>query len=83
VQLVDWISRLPQEIQRAAQEYKPLLLATLGYELARSFNDFYQACPVLKADPEVKSFRIRLVAAAKQTLSNILSILGIPAPEIM
>ena len=83
VQLIDWISRLPQEIQRAAQEYKPLLLTTLAYELARSFNDFYQACPVLKAEPEVKNFRIRLVAAAKQTLANILSILGIPAPELM
>lgn len=83
VQLIDLISRLPVEIQRAAQEYKPLHLTNLAYELARAFNDFYMQCPVLKAEPEVRSARLRLVAAARQAIANALRILGINAPEVM
>jgi arginyl-tRNA synthetase len=31
----------------------------------------------------VKSARLRLVAAAKQTIANALALLGITAPEVM
>ena len=83
VQLIDWISRLPGEVQRAAAEYKPLHLTNLAYELASSFNDFYAKCPVLKAEPGIRNFRLRLVAAARQSIANTLMILGIPYPEVM
>jgi arginyl-tRNA synthetase len=83
IQLVDLISRLPAEVQRAAAEYKPLHLTNLAYELARAFSDFYNTCPVLKAEPGVREFRLRLVAASRQALANLLQILGIIAPEVM
>jgi len=83
IQLIDWISRLPAEIQRAAEELKPLHVTNLAYELARAFNDFYTECPVLKADPATRDFRLRLVAAARQSIANLLSILGIEAPDVM
>jgi arginyl-tRNA synthetase len=83
VQLIDLISRLPGEIQRAAAEMKPLHLTNLAYELARAFNDFYAECPVLKAEAPVREARLRLVAAARQAIANVLNILGILAPEVM
>jgi arginyl-tRNA synthetase len=83
IQLIDLISRMPGEVQRAANEYKPLYLTNLTYELARAFSDFYNQCPVLKAGPEVRPFRLRLVAAARQALANGLNALGIIAPEVM
>jgi arginyl-tRNA synthetase len=83
VQLIDLISRLPGEVQRAAAEYKPLHLANLAYETAKAFTDFYNQCPVLKAEPEKRLARLRLVAAARQTLVNSLDLLGIEAPEVM
>lgn len=83
IQLVDLISRLPKEVQRAAAEYRPLYLASLAYELARTFNDFYNECPVLQAEENVRRGRLRLVAAARQTLANALALLGITAPEAM
>ena len=83
INLVDLISRLPKEIQRAAAEYKPLHVANLSFELARAFNDFYNQCPVLQAEPEVRASRLRLVAAARQALANSLALLGITAPEAM
>jgi arginyl-tRNA synthetase len=83
VALIDLISRLPREVQRAALTYRPLDIATLAYDLARAFNDFYNQCPVLQAEPGVRAFRLRLVAAARQAIANSLALLGIPAPEAM
>ena len=83
VNLVDRISRLPEEIQRAAKELKPNLLANYAYELAKSFNDFYNQCPVLGAEPDVRAARLALVASARLCLGNTLRLLGIRAPEVM
>ena len=83
VQLVDLLARLPAEVQRAADETKTLPVTNLAYELARAFTDFYAACPVLKAEPEVRATRLRMVAAARQAIANLLGLLGIPAPEVM
>lgn len=83
IQLVDLISRLPNEVQRAAAEYRPLYLASLAYEIARSFSDFYNDCPVLSAEEPIRSARLRLVAAVRQSIANSLALLGITAPEAM
>ena len=83
IQLVDMISRLPKEVQRAAAEYRPLYIASLAYEIAKTFSDFYNDCPVLVAEEPVRSGRLRLVAAARQSIANALALLGITAPEAM
>ena len=83
IELTDLISRLPAEVERAAADFKTLHLTNLAYDLARAFNNFYNQCPVLKAESEVQQVRLRLVAAARQTIANALQILGINAPEVM
>jgi arginyl-tRNA synthetase len=61
-----------------------MIIAAYVYDLANSFNSFYHAVPVLQSDDEsVKTARLRLVAAAKQTIANALALLGITAPEVM
>jgi arginyl-tRNA synthetase len=83
IELIDLISRLPNEVQRAAAAYKTLTITTYAYELARGFNDFYRQCPVLKAESQVRDFRLRLVAASRQAIANVLALLGIKAPVVM
>ncbi len=83
IALLDRISRLPDEVKRAAADYKPLIIANYAYELARDFTTFYQKCPVLDADGPVRSLRLRLTAAARQALANSLRLLAIQAPEKM
>jgi arginyl-tRNA synthetase len=83
ISLIDLISHLPQEVQRAAKEYRPLYIASLAYDLAHAFNDFYNQCPVLQADAPIRAFRLRLVAAARQAVANTLNLIGISAPEAM
>jgi arginyl-tRNA synthetase len=83
VTLIDWISRFPEEVERAAEEYKPLYMANYAYSLAKAFTEFYRECPVLQAEPGVRKARLAMVAAARQTLANSLRLLGIQAPRAM
>ena len=83
IELIDLISRFPAEVQRAAEEYKPLIIASIGYDLAKAFASFYDKCPVLQADEVVRNARLQLVMSTKQTLANALGLLGIQAPEVM
>lgn len=83
IELIDIISRIPNEIQRSAEELKPLTLANLAYDLARAFNDFWEKCPVLQAEEPVRNLRLRLVKATRYAIGNVLGILGITAPQAM
>jgi len=84
VQLIDLMSRFPTTVQLAAQEYRPLVIANYAYELASVFHSFYHVVPVIQTeDPSVRAARLRLVAAARQTLANALQLLDIQAPQVM
>ena len=83
VQLIDLISRFPTEVQRAAAEYKPLIIASIAYDIAKAFASFYDKCPVIQAEKDIRNARLQLVIAAKQTMANALRLLGIQAPEVM
>jgi arginyl-tRNA synthetase len=83
IDLIELMTRLPAEVLRAAVEYRPLTIANLAYDLAKAFNDFYNTCHVLNAEPDVRAYRLRLVAAAQQVLVNCLNLLGINAPSVM
>jgi arginyl-tRNA synthetase len=84
VELIEQISRFGSTVQLAAQEYKPLHIASYVYELARTFHGFYHAVPVLQTEaPNIRQARLRLVAAARQTLANALKLLVIEAPDVM
>jgi arginyl-tRNA synthetase len=79
--LIELMTRLPSEVSRAAETYRPLIIANLSYDLARAFNDFYNTCHVLNAEPHIRSYRLRLVAAAQQAIATSLNLLGIKAPR--
>ncbi|HET9017562.1 MAG TPA: arginine--tRNA ligase, partial [Thermomicrobiaceae bacterium] len=83
IDLIQQIAVFPAEVERAAAEYKPLVIANYVYELAKRFNDFYRACPVLQAEEPRRGARLALVDATRQTLANGLALLGIAAPETM
>ncbi len=84
VELIDLISRFPGLVQLAAADYKPLHLANYVYDLAKTFHGFYHDVPVLQTeDPGIRQARLRLVAAARQTLANALQLLVIEAPDVM
>ena len=83
IELIDQLARFPQEVQRAAKEMRPLLIANYAYSIAQAFSNFYNKCHVLNADAGVRDFRLRLSAASKQVISNALGLLGIEVPDVM
>jgi len=84
IELIELIARFPQTVEQAASEYRPLVMAAYAYDVANAFHSFYHAVPVLQAEAEgTKQARLRLVAAARQTIANSLRLLTIEAPEVM
>jgi arginyl-tRNA synthetase len=84
IELIEQISRFPNTVQQAANEYRPLVMAAYAYDLANAFHSFYHAVPVLQNEDEnLRNARLRLVATAKQTIANALRLLDIQAPEVM
>jgi len=84
IELIELISRFPDKVQQAADEYRPLIMANYTYDLANTFHSFYHAVPVIQTEAKkIREARLRLVAAAKQTIANALRLLDIQAPEVM
>jgi arginyl-tRNA synthetase len=83
-ELVRTIARFPAVVEEAADDHQPHQIATYTREFAERFNAFYRECPVLSADdPATRATRLALVAAARHTVDNALSLLGVAAPESM
>jgi arginyl-tRNA synthetase len=74
--LVRAIARLPRVVAYAARTSHVHTVAGYAHDLAEEFNRFYQSVPVLKAREE-RSSRLALVAAARETLGNVLDLLGL------
>jgi arginyl-tRNA synthetase len=69
---------------RAAEEYRPSLLCTYLYEVAKKFNYFYHECSIGQAETaELKEARLALSYCTGQILKEGLALLGIPVPERM
>lgn len=83
IHLIKIIARFPSVIQQAAESRSPHIIAGYAYELAERFNQFYRDCPVLSAEPGIRSFRLALVGCTGHVLKNALNLLGIEAPEEM
>lgn len=81
--LIRKIADLPEEIAAAARDLAPYRLARYATDLATLFHSFYSECRVLTDDEELKKARLVLVNAARITLRNVLTLLGVTAPERM
>jgi arginyl-tRNA synthetase len=70
-------------IRLTAERSQPHRLCTYLFELASSFTTFYEACPVLRAEAEVRRSRLLLSDLTVRTLELGLGLLGIAAPDRM
>lgn len=75
------ILRFPETVIKAAEGYKPSILADYLYSLASIYSTFYQNVPFLKAPEGLRESRIRLCRVVAKVLKQGLELLGIETPE--
>jgi len=75
---------LPDALYHSAEALRPHRLCEYIYSVARSFNAFYAACPVIWAsDESVKQSRLALCTATLRAFEIVLNCLNIPLVEKM
>jgi len=75
------ITEYAEVVERATTELMPHHICTYLYELAQTFNRFYENNRVIGYERE--AVRLRLVAQYANTLKDGLTLLGITAPDHM
>lgn len=81
--LLKKISKMPLAVEGTAKNLRPHLVANYCWKASEVFNKFYQECPVIRSEGNLKKSRLYLVKAYRQTIQNALNLLGIQAPEKM
>lgn len=82
-QLVLRLSEFADAIEAAASGRDPSVIARYCYDLSKSFAEFYENVPVIKAEAIFRSSRLALSAAVGLVLGRSLELLAIPAPKEM
>ena len=77
------LAAFPAELELAARELAPHLVAAYLKELAAEFHSYYNAERFLVDEPATQQARLALVAATGQVVKNGLAVLGISAPDQM
>lgn len=82
--LVKAIGKFDLQVEDAAKNLSPKVIAKYCYQLAVSFNTFYEHVKVLGAESDsLINSRLCLVHSFKETLGKALDLLGIDAPSRM
>ena len=71
----------PGAVARAADAYKPSVLADYLFQTAQLYSSFYQNSPILKSPEPMRSARLRLCLLFGEILKTGLGLLGIATPE--
>lgn len=64
-------------------DYQPNVLCTYLFELAGTFSTFYENCPILKAEADIRDSRLALADLTARTIRQGLALLGIFTVEQM
>ena len=81
--LAQRIGEFPEVIAEAARELSPHAVTFYLRSLAGEFHSYYNAERILVDDEALRTARLALCAAVRQTLASGLSLLGVSAPEKM
>lgn len=84
LEVIKQIEQLPIVISEAGKAYSPALVANYAFEMAKTFNQFYHDCPILREeDAARKANRLLLCQVVAKVIKNALWTLGIEVPARM
>lgn len=82
--LIILLNDYPEVLQQAGKEFSPALICNYSYELAKSFNSFYQNVDIFREENEgLRELRLAISSQVGKTLEFLLNLLGINVPEKM
>ncbi|WP_204102722.1 MULTISPECIES: arginine--tRNA ligase [Spirulina sp. CCY15215] len=81
--LAKHLLQLTDVLAEVERDLYPNRLCQYLYELSQKFNQFFENCPVLKAEEPVRTSRLMLCDLTARTLKQGLSLLGISVLERM
>ncbi len=82
-EIIRHLASLTGEIVSAAKAYDPSKMTRYSLELATLFHKFYNSCRIMGEEESVMQARLHLCLAVKNTIKNVLKMIGISAPESM
>ncbi|WMJ73689.1 arginine--tRNA ligase [Cytophagaceae bacterium ABcell3] len=78
------LSKYPDKIKEAAENYSPAEIAQYAYDLAKEYNRFYADVSIFgEENKSALAFRIAFSAAVAKTIRRAMLLLGIEVPERM
>ena len=77
------LSQFPYAVLKAAENYKPNMVADYLFELGQKFNSYYSAKPFLKATDEERNSRLILADKSAKVIQMGLDLLGIESVDRM
>lgn len=82
--LIHMLTQFPARLKEAATEYSPAIIANYAYDLAKEYNQFYQAIPIF-AEPDENKITLRIALSGKvgKVIKKSMMTLGIQVPERM
>ncbi|MBR5774160.1 MAG: arginine--tRNA ligase [Clostridia bacterium] len=82
-EIIRHLASLTDEIVAAAKAYDPSKMTRYVLELATLFHKFYNSCRIMGEEEGLMQARLHLCVAVKNTIKNVLKMIGISAPESM
>lgn len=71
-------------VVQASETYRPSIICTYLYDVAKRFNFFYHECSIGQAETkELQQARLALSYSTREVLKQGLGLIGIPAPDRM
>jgi arginyl-tRNA synthetase len=83
-ELIYLLGEYKATISQAAANFAPSVIANYAYDLAKTFNKFYNELSILSEENEVKrNIRLTLAELTGKTIQHATSLLGIVSPNRM
>jgi arginyl-tRNA synthetase len=78
------LAEFGEVVQATAEQLAPHKLTRYAEDLAATFHQFYTLCRVFDPEnPELTAARLYAVDSTRQVLANVLTLVGVTAPERM
>ncbi len=82
--VIKTLYKLGAKVTEAERDMAPSVIAHYAHELARTYNKFYQDCPILGKEPEAtQQFRVMLSSTVGDYLAKCMQLMGIHPPQRM